>query len=108
MPTHTHQILSIATGTATNMYSPRQVPLKKTETVDKSGPVIDSDVKVGKSAMPDVMAGVKAGAELKKVETVDKSAPAIEKDTKIAAAPQKDVFLAAAAEGRRKSTDATK
>merc|ERR1712188_208220 len=61
--------------------------LKKTETVDKSGPVIDSDVKVKPSARPALLGEIQhkgvtseiaTGVTLKKAETVDKSGPVIE------------------------------
>jgi len=52
--------------------------LKKTETVDKSGPVIDSNVNVKKVDRNTLLDDVKSEHELKHTETVDKSAPVIE------------------------------
>jgi DNA-directed RNA polymerase subunit RPC12/RpoP len=53
-------------------------PLKKAETVDKSTPVIESDVVIKKYDVKPLLEEVKADHELKHTETEDKSAPVIE------------------------------
>eukprot|EP01101_Sappina_pedata_P013106 TRINITY_DN93_c0_g1_i8.p1 TRINITY_DN93_c0_g1~~TRINITY_DN93_c0_g1_i8.p1 ORF type:complete len:634 (-),score=264.72 TRINITY_DN93_c0_g1_i8:384-2012(-) len=60
-----------------------EAKLKHAETVDKSAPVIESDVKIGTNNHGALLGEVTKGAELKHVETVDKSAPVIENDVKI-------------------------
>eukprot|EP01103_Thecamoeba_quadrilineata_P020131 TRINITY_DN8486_c0_g1_i1.p1 TRINITY_DN8486_c0_g1~~TRINITY_DN8486_c0_g1_i1.p1 ORF type:complete len:291 (-),score=44.43 TRINITY_DN8486_c0_g1_i1:78-950(-) len=57
--------------------------LKKTETVDKSAPVIEPTVVIKKVDRAPLLDEVKADHELKPVETVDKSAPVIEPTTHI-------------------------
>merc|ERR1712188_126063 len=57
--------------------------LKPTETVDKSGPVIEEGVTVKKVDRAPLLNDIAEGAELKKTETVDKSGPAIDPDVKI-------------------------
>jgi len=52
--------------------------LKKVETVDKSAPVIDSDVKIKKIDRKEHLDEVASEHQLKHQETVDKSAPVIE------------------------------
>jgi hypothetical protein len=52
--------------------------LKSAETVDKSVPLIDPSVQVGKNPMGDLKQEIKKPVELKHAETVDKSAPTIE------------------------------
>jgi len=52
--------------------------LKKTETVDKSAPIIDSSVKIKHADRNTLLHEVKADHELKHTETVDKSAPVID------------------------------
>jgi len=52
--------------------------LKKVTTVDKSAPVIDSEVKIKKSERKNLMEEVSQTHDLKQTETVDKSAPVIE------------------------------
>eukprot|EP00964_Phaeocystis_antarctica_P018124 scaffold10046_cov69-Phaeocystis_antarctica.AAC.5 len=83
------------------------VALKKTETVDKSGPVrlpscvIEAGVKVGENKAPAVFADIqKGGANLKKTETNDKSAPVIDSAAKISEAPQSALFAEIAAKGQ--------
>jgi len=53
-------------------------PLKKTETVDESSPVIESDVVIKKYDRTPLLDEVKSEHELKPTETEDKSAPVIE------------------------------
>ena len=57
--------------------------LKPAETVDKSAPVIEKDVKIGSNPFLAVEADLKQEHTLKHAETLDKSAPVIEKDVKI-------------------------
>merc|ERR1712146_718173 len=83
------------------------VKLKHVETVDKSAPVIEDDVKVGKNPMPEVAAEIAKGTDLKHVETDDKSAPKIDPETKVGKNNNKEVFSEAADKARRKSADAT-
>ena len=59
--------------------------LKKTETVDKSGPKVEGQVKIKKVDRKELLKEIEAGEDgegpekkLKKAETVDKSAPSIE------------------------------
>eukprot|EP00121_Abeoforma_whisleri_P000492 Awhi_evm1s430 len=54
------------------------VKLKHVETVDKSAPVIESDVKIGTNNHGSLLAEVSKGTDLKHVETDDKSKPAID------------------------------
>ena len=57
--------------------------LKPAETVDKSAPVIDKDVKIGENPFKAVEADLQKAHTLKPADTVDKSAPVIDKDVKI-------------------------
>jgi len=59
--------------------------LKHVETVDKSAPVIEGDLKVKAAAQPAVFAELQRSPSLKHVEaTNDRSAPVIEAETKVA------------------------
>ena len=65
---------------------PAGAQLKSVETVDKSAPVIDKEVKIGENPFKKVASDLLQPHELKHVaETVDKSAPVIDKDVKIGA-----------------------
>ena len=58
-------------------------PLKAVETVDKSAPVIDKDVKIGENPFKQVASELVRPHELKPAQTVDKSAPVIDQAVKI-------------------------
>jgi len=62
---------------------PSGATLKSVETVDKSAPVIDKEVKIGENPFKKVASDLLQPHELKPAETVDKSGPVIEKDVKI-------------------------
>ncbi|EGG23934.1 actobindin [Cavenderia fasciculata] len=57
--------------------------LKKAETVDKSGPVIDKDVHVKENNHGALLKELSTDHKLNKAETVDKSGPVIEKDVHV-------------------------
>ena len=57
--------------------------LKAVETVDKSAPVIEKDVKIGENPFKKVASDLVQPHALKPAETVDKSAPMIDKAVKI-------------------------
>ncbi|KAF2072083.1 hypothetical protein CYY_006603 [Polysphondylium violaceum] len=57
--------------------------LKSVETVDKSGPKIDSDVHIKKNEHGALLGEISKGANLTHVETVDKSAPKIDANTHV-------------------------
>merc|ERR1712098_128862 len=57
--------------------------LKHVETVDKSAPVIDSEVHIKKVDREGFLNEVKADHSLKHVETTDKSAPAIDPEVHV-------------------------
>jgi len=66
--------------------------LKHAETIDKSTPVIDPEVKIGEAPQKKVFEEILNPPSLKHVETEDKSAPVIDPETHIGEAPQKKVF----------------
>jgi len=65
-------------GVGELMGSSQKKELKKVETVDKSNPVISSDVKIKKIDRHELMDEVTKEHDLKHAETVDKSVPKIE------------------------------
>mmetsp|Transcript_13434 Transcript_13434/g.42632 ORF Transcript_13434/g.42632 Transcript_13434/m.42632 type:complete len:172 (-) Transcript_13434:416-931(-) len=71
--------------------------LKKAETVDKSGPAIDSDVKVGAHKGKELMAEISQGLPLKnqKISTDDRSSPIIDSSVVLKASPRGAVNLEA-------------
>merc|ERR1711976_561688 len=78
--------------------------LKHAETVDKSAPVIEGDVKIGKNSHGDLMKEVEGGAQLKHAETVDKSAPVIEKDVTVGESKRPALLAEIQAKGRVNSS----
>ena len=57
--------------------------LKAVETVDKSAPVIEKDVKIGENPFKKVASDLVQPHELKPAETVDKSASVINKAVRV-------------------------
>ncbi|PRP82160.1 hypothetical protein PROFUN_10431 [Planoprotostelium fungivorum] len=74
--------------------------LKKTETQDKSGPVIDNEVKLKKNDRGSFLKEVESGAELKHAETNDKSGPTISGDTKVGQNNHGNLFSEIKAKGK--------
>lgn len=61
--------------------------LSTVKTVDKSAPVIESDVKLKMNPMAQLKKEIAGSKELKPAETVDKSAPVVDKDVKLKESP---------------------
>jgi len=65
-------------GNVLTAVSQPRAELKKTETVDKSAPIIEDNLKIKHVDRNNLLSQVKSDHELTKTETVDKSAPVID------------------------------
>jgi len=79
--------------------------LKKTETVDKSAPIIDSSVKIKHADRNTLLDEVKSGPELKHTETVDKSVPVIESTVNVKKIDRKSILEEVKTEHELKHTE---